>query len=1193
MQAGEDEPSTRCRDCGLEVPPDAPGGACPACLVAFASAATSRLPGPGRLGDYELLERLGEGTSALVFKARQFEPPRLVALKIIRSGQFASDAELARFRLEAAAAASLHHPNIVPVFSVGVLDGWPFLALKLIEGESLARRLHGAPGTPAAARPALPSVRDAVTLVAKVARAVHFAHQRGLLHRDLKPGNILIDAGGEPHLTDFGTAKWLDRDSQHPPTLGHLGTPQYMAPELVRGDGTPATVASDLYSLGVILYELIAGRVPFRGPTLEATFQAVLAGPPPRLLRAGSALDRDLETVCLKCLEKDPEQRHATAAALADELGRWLEHRPVLSRRPAPAERLRKWVRRNPVVAALTLLLAASVIGGLSVTTYQLRLSRSLLAEARTANARLSETLDYTRQREAELRFSEDRAARGIMALAPVLRQHPSNQPAATRLFAALTQVALPWPVLPPLRHDGAVVQGAFSPDSAILFTAAEDGWLRLWSRHSGVERLRLPHDARRGPFALSGPADRVVTFTPAGGLALWHLPEGGSAWTATCRPAAAAGPADPPPAFTRARFSADSATLVTSDECGRITVWSAASGHPLAEVSLGESATDAALSRDGQVLLGAGAHTVHLWRLSRPAPGADPAGVQVTELPTRFRLEFDTSLCCAELSPGGERLLTASGPHVEIWELASASRLLRFDHNAPVVEAHFSPDGQRVVASNGANRIQIYDLDDPRAAPGRYNLGAPVRCVGFSPNGDQVALGTEDGRGAVLSLTPRLGLRTEPCLHPSSVLATAMNSDNRRLLTLAGDATARLWALDRSLEQAEVVVPGITPTFCEFSPVGGWAAVRDGTGNLSLAALDRREPQPAPLPLLPGIVTTRFSPDGRWLAAADITGAHWLIRPDTGMARPLAGGGGSTAPALAWSANGRCLAATGPRGVAVWTEASGWSNAVAFLSVPGVRLLESAPDGGRLAIADDAARLRLWEPGGATNDLASLELTGVARQVRFSRDGRWVAVGAGVNAARVWDAASGRPITPVLHPGTDVTAVAFSPDGAAVLTGAQNGQLHLWRLADGKPLADFGQRTRAIVWAEFSPDGAWVLSQGEEGRLRLTHVASGLAGWTPGILAAGTSARFGAGAREILVSGPVPGAQRMVNPAVATPPADLLIVLAEIALGRRLTETGGWVDLDEAEWRNRFTRLTTTPGWTRMGPPPQVRVVR
>ena len=362
-----------CRKCGAKILSDVPEGLCPRCVLKnslgdFADAAVAGGVDPGRvdkpshadtrsdraaellgeLGDYELLEEVGRGGQGVVFRARQKSLNRTVALKVISLGQWASKAHLKRFRLEAEAAARLEHPGIVPIHEVGERDGSCYFSMKFVEGGQLDE---------VARREPMP-IRLAVELIAKVAHTVHYAHEHGILHRDIKPGNILLDQNGEPHLTDFGLARLVESESTVTRTLEVLGTPSYMAPEQAVGNNAAVTSVTDVYGLGAVFYQLLTGQPPFAGGTTYETIRLLCDTEPrnPRILNP--KIDRDLSTICLKCLEKDPKRRYLSALAVAEDLERWLKHEPIQARHTGVFARGKKWVRRNPSSA----LLAASLI---------------------------------------------------------------------------------------------------------------------------------------------------------------------------------------------------------------------------------------------------------------------------------------------------------------------------------------------------------------------------------------------------------------------------------------------------------------------------------------------------------------------------------------------------------------------------------------------------------------------------------------------------------------------------------------------------------------------------------------------------------------------------------------------------------------------------------------------------------------
>ncbi|MBI2929582.1 MAG: protein kinase [Verrucomicrobia bacterium] len=470
-----------CSTCGAAVPSHAPAGHCPVCLLriglGLAPGRAESSPRPSSLalpkirsvGDYELLEEISSGGMGVVFKARQLSLNRFVAVKLIRAGQFANETEVARFRSEAEAAAQLDHPNIVPIYEVGEHDGRHYFSMKLIEGRPLSAALAGGCWRttfyPAQRPPRflLPGrtacCPTAAQLIVRVARAVHYAHQHGLLHRDLKPGNVLLDTQGQPHVTDFGLAKRIEAGSAMTLSGAIVGTPSYMAPEQAAG-ARVLTTAADIYSLGAILYELLTGRPPFVGATVMETLHQVVheealapwvarrnrdrganpksEGRNPKEVRnpeseaeaaacvptAGIGFPTnlgfrpsDLDIICLKCLEKDPARRYGTAEALAEDLDRWLRGEPIQARPSNPAERLLKWARRKPAIAMLSASAALALALGVVGVFWQWREAVAARAEAQQSAANAERELRGSQLAQLQLVVGSRRAGHRLESL--------------------------------------------------------------------------------------------------------------------------------------------------------------------------------------------------------------------------------------------------------------------------------------------------------------------------------------------------------------------------------------------------------------------------------------------------------------------------------------------------------------------------------------------------------------------------------------------------------------------------------------------------------------------------------------------------------------------------------------------------------------------------------------------------------
>jgi len=463
-----------------------------------AMAGTIHLPG------YEILTELGRGGMGVVYKARHLDLKRLVALKMIVGAEYASGDQIERFQREAEAVARLQHPNIVQIYEVGQREGRPYFSLEFVDGGSLADNLQGTPLPPA----------EAAHVVETLARAVHAAHQRGIVHRDLKPGNVLLTSDGTPKIADFGLAKQTDGNSSRTQEGTVVGTPSYMAPEQASGETSAVGPAADTYALGAILYETLTGRPPFRGVTPLDTIMQVVSQEPAAPREVQPHVPRDLETICLKCLHKDPARRYASALDLAEDLRRFQSDEPIQARATPALERLVKWSRRHPASAGLVVALGVLVVTAFAVVTWRWEQAEKLAKLDREAKVQADERTGEARKREeAERQLREQVAqdlenrqqinftsqiwrAAGLINTDPILAlqilEDPLFCPPQRRDFTWRYQYQLGQRLIRRLRQEGGIRDGALSPDGKILATRTADDRIRLWDFATGEPGLLL-----------------------------------------------------------------------------------------------------------------------------------------------------------------------------------------------------------------------------------------------------------------------------------------------------------------------------------------------------------------------------------------------------------------------------------------------------------------------------------------------------------------------------------------------------------------------------------------------------------------------------------------------------------------------------------------------------------------------------
>jgi WD40 repeat protein len=1034
-------------------------------LAPSAPAAPAAADGPAVAG-YEVLGELGRGGMGVVYQARQAGLNRLVALKMILAGAHAGPDDVARFKAEAEAVARLQHPGIVQVHEVGDHDGLPFFSLEFVPGGSLAQRLHGTPLPP----------RQAAALVARLAPAVHAAHRAGIVHRDLKPANVLLQEGPEvpvgdctPKVTDFGLAKQLD--SQHGRTRSGaiLGTPSYMAPEQAGGRKGDVGPAADVYALGAILYECLTGRPPFTAETPLDTVLQVLSDEPVPPGRLVPKLPRDVETVCLKCLQKDPHKRYAGADRLADDLEAYLDGRPIAARPVGRVERAWRWCRRNRALAAAAALVALALVAGSVVSTaFGIRASVNAkqarqAQEAAQAHAeealRAQEAAQAAQAEEARQRATnhkqlidllvsngnrllrEDDPGAALPWFAAAADRDQQDSRHAGRLDGALTLLPRPtylW------RHGPAINALAVSPDGRRAVTGSDDGTARLWDLDTGEPvGPPLKNDNAILAVAFSPDGKRVAT---AGGT--FGLTGEVRAWDA----ATGAAVGRPLPLFGTGvfvGFSADGTRLVA----GVLVLGNLLQGRfeprltaRMLQAATGEVLGEAAFyTRDNSPMAGGAEPYVHagtgrvLVVTDRRATVIDLAVGKPVGPPVVHR----QAIRFARLSADGGRAITIdTGGVGKVRELATGQvRDLAVGYDRQPLDAAVNGRGEVAVAfADGA--VQRYRLADGRPAPGSLHR---VGAAGWQPRFDADAVlvtGLHEETARVWEVDG--GQPLAPVLrHGGTVTGSAPAADGRRLLVGTHDGSVRLWdlALTRAEQPTIAVWKGVPRgARVEYDPAAGCLVL--GEGRVLRYVDNIRGTGEDAAPVEPAAPTTVLSPDRSRLAVGTRQKVVRLL--DAATLREVGPRLKHVHPYVldaVFSRDGRLLAtrdaAAEAEPIRLLGEAHLWDLAT-----------------GKELPATPLRMGSLLEPGGISC-------------IAFSPDGRWFAAAGGRatlggvrGEVRLHEAATGKPAGKPLpvSSGKFPVRLAFSPNGRllAVLSltpTLKSGELALWDVEAGKPV--------------------------------------------------------------------------------------------------------------------------------------------
>jgi WD40 repeat protein len=1005
-------------------------------------------PAGQNIAGHEILGVLGHGAMGVVYQARHVRLNRIVALKLIRSGEHAAPEALSRFRREAEAVAQLQHPHIVQIHEVGEHEGWPFFALEFVDGGSLAQKLAGTP------QPA----REAALLVETLARAIQHAHQRDLIHRDLKPANVLLTADGVPKIADFGLAKHLHSEPGASAPGGQtqsgaiVGTPSYMAPEQARGKTQEIGPAADVYALGAILYEALTGRPPFKAATLFDTLEQVCAQEPvpPRQLQPKTP--RDLETICLKCLAKSPARRYPTAEALAEDLRRWLKGEPIQARPVSVWEQGARWVRRRPAVAALLASLFLVTVAGFALVTWQWRGAEAARRELAQADVRQERQLYLSHVSQAEREIEARNWGRAEELL--------DACPAGLRGWE--------WFHLRRRRHPPLTLNGklgtALSPDGRLLALPAEEE-TQVWDLARGQQILtcRVPLD-RRFPCLAFSPDSRLLALASREGpVQVWDTTAGTEVFRLHGRQEQAGGLA----------FSPDSQLLASAGSDHQVRLWDVRTRQevrePLPGYVVPNRLVKLAFSPDGRRLaFGGENHTVKVWDVM--------AGQEVFSLSGHTDFAFSV-----QFSPDGKRLAsTGLDNQVKVWDAETGRELFTLDgHSGNVWCVAFSPDSRRLAMASFDGTVRVHDATTGQLALTLEGHTDRVMGVAFHPKEDRIASASWDRTVKLWDTTTGEETLTLRDHRRRSDIAVqlAFSSDGRRLVSVSGDEKVRVWDAPLAEEDPEgqvLVLRGHTGVVygVAYSPDGRRLASASADQSVKVwdAATGRE------IHTLQGhtklVWAVAFSPDGERLASGswDRTVRLWNVETGQEVLRPVEGAKGNVR-SVAFSPDGRRLATCGAHQVVQLWDATVRKEPTDLRGHgDGIFCVAFSPDGKRLASTSRDRTVRVWDVQAEQEAFIFREHTSRVHAVAFSPDGRYLASGGADQKVLVWSADGGK-VRLVLEGHTDfIWGMAFSPDGER-LASASWGEVKVWDLKTGEVRTLSGHA--GVVWSvAFSPDG-------------------------------------------------------------------------------------------------------------------------